>query len=174
MATKKIAVPTIIVGLSGIPVAIRIIGVQFLLVATVFILSFLFVGGVTTGNFLLIVIILGVIIIDLFITLIFYFDWMNKSYLIRPGSIVEKRGVLFRREETYACSNIEEIVLKQGILGRIFDFGSLRLYDPALKQSIYLTNIRSPHRYQSILRKEFMKPMENTGSRIILGQATQV
>lgn len=170
MATKKIASPTVIVRLSGIPVALRILGIQFLLIGSLFILSFLFVEGFTTANFILIFILLSIVIIDLFISLIFYFDWVNKSYEIRSQSIVEKRGIIFRREETYACSNIEEIILKQGILGRIFDFGSLRLYDPALQQSIYLTNIRDPHHYQTILRKLFMNKEVNVGSRVILGQ----
>ena len=43
------------------------------------------------------------------------------------------------------------ITLEQGLLGRIFNFGSLKLFDWALEENIHIYLIHSPLKYHHIL-----------------------
>lgn len=172
MATQQKIVPkTIVVELSQIPTMLRIGSIQL-----VTLLSFVFIFFISStllegiGGLVFVILIFMIVATNLFLSTLFYIDWKTKFYEIRPSAIVEKRGVLFRREEIYSCSNIEEIILRQGIIERIFGFGTIRMYDPSLRQSIYLKNIKSPYRYQEILSKRFQNSDSSGSSRVILGQ----
>lgn len=77
--------------------------------------------------------------------------WLEEYYEITPVEVVHRKGFLFRREERYTLDHIGSITLEQGIFGRIFNFGSLKLFDWALEENINIYLIHSPRKYNHIL-----------------------
>jgi hypothetical protein len=45
------------------------------------------------------------------------------------------------------------MTISQNILQKIFNFGSIRLFNPVLKEEIYISNVPEPHKYGSIIQQ---------------------
>ncbi|MEX2028436.1 MAG: PH domain-containing protein [Candidatus Curtissbacteria bacterium] len=79
-------------------------------------------------------------------------QWLNEYYEITPLELIHKKGLIFRREEKYNLSHLGSLKLDQNVIGRIFNYGSLRLYNWALEKDIALYLIHNPRKYNRILR----------------------
>lgn len=95
---------------------------------------------------------LGKIAFTLFIVL----EWLNEYYEITPTKIFYRRGIIWRKEDTFdvsgdKSSRITSIGIQQGILGRIFNYGTLFFYDRGVYKYYYLHYIHNPLRYLEIL-----------------------
>ncbi len=70
---------------------------------------------------------------------------------------------MHRKEQKYACNFVEGAKVEQSFLGLLFNYGTIELYDPALKEQVYLLNIANPKKYseiiQDIVSKEKNKSM---------------
>lgn len=94
----------------------------------------------------------GKILLTLFIVL----EWLNEYYEITPTKIFYRRGIIWRKEDTFylfrdRSSRISSIGIQQGILGKIFNYGTLFFYDRGVYKYYYLHYIHNPLRYLEIL-----------------------
>lgn len=95
----------------------------------------------------------GKIVLTLYIVL----SWLNEYYEIKPTQIVYRRGILWRKEDVYDLNprdpavRISSIGIQQGLLGRIFNYGTLFFYDRGTYKYEYLHYIHNPLRYFEIL-----------------------
>jgi membrane protein YdbS with pleckstrin-like domain len=87
--------------------------------------------------------------------LLFYavMRWHNHFYLVRPDKVFTSRGVFLRRQRFFALKNIESISVRQGVFGRIFNFGTLHLYAPTLNDRIHMFGISDPCRKEAIIER---------------------
>lgn len=87
-----------------------------------------------------------------FLTLFVVLQWLNEYYEIRPDRIIHRKGVIWRHEYIHEFSDIKSLKFRQGIFGRIFNYGSLSFFDwkEDKHKSIYL--IHNPQRYFKILQ----------------------
>lgn len=107
----------------------------------------LFVISSYVGYFLL----LGAAKISL--SLYVVLQWLNEYYEITPDRIVYRRGIIWRKVDVYDYAHIRSIGLHQSFLGRIFNFGSLAIYDRGVYKYYYLNYIHNPLKYFELLRK---------------------
>lgn len=91
-------------------------------------------------------------------------QWLEEYYEITPNWVKHKNGFLFKSEEKYRLDHIGSIDLEQGILGRIFNYGTIRLYDWALDRNFYLYLIHNPLKYHKIM--ETMLPESDTEKKV--------
>lgn len=100
-----------------------------------------------------IILFFGKFLLTLFVVL----EWLNEYYEITPTKIFHRRGILWRREDIYDISlksnKITSIGVKQGLLGRIFNFGTLFFYDRGVYEYYYLYYIHNPLRYLEVLHQ---------------------
>jgi membrane protein YdbS with pleckstrin-like domain len=160
---NKIKVP-IKVPRSPVPMTFRILTVQTATVFFILFALFFFVGIIGIGWIIALIVIVLAALTNIALSLLFYFDWKSRTYEIRQEGIVETRGIIARREDTYPCHNIESITMKQDLMARYFNYGTIQLYDPALKQTVYLVNIKEPEKIHNFLTKIFVlddKPAES-------------
>lgn len=94
--------------------------------------------------------------LDLVVSVFMALAWKKESYVIHPNKIVHTRGILFRRHDTYECNNIETVRLKQGVLAKLLNYGTLAIYDPALRRNIILYNIPDPLKYKKNIRNQLL------------------
>ncbi|MDO8487006.1 MAG: response regulator [Candidatus Curtissbacteria bacterium] len=88
----------------------------------------------------------------------------NSEYTeVSKDGVTKHSGILQRKEQTYACNFVEGAKLRQSFLGLLFNYGTIELYDPALKEQVYLLSIANPKKYsktiQNILSKEKDQPI---------------
>ena len=86
----------------------------------------------------------------LFIVIIL--NWSSQYYEIKSEGVIFISGVLGDRKRTYYYRNIESITLMKGIIGKIFNFGTIRMYNPSLNEYFYLKDISSPEKYIKIIK----------------------
>lgn len=86
-----------------------------------------------------------------------FLRWLNTVYIIRPDEIVVQKGILHIRENIYPTKRIEEVVVDQGLWGRIFNYGSVNIYSPTYKDELVLQDISQPHTYADVIRRSESK-----------------
>ena len=84
-------------------------------------------------------------------------SWMNNYYEVLPGVLILKKGVFRTISTTFSLSNIEFQRVDQGFLGKIFNFGTIEIFNPLLKQTFWLTNVPFPHRQLKVIQHESHK-----------------
>ncbi len=99
-------------------------------------------------TFLLVIFMINIIVV-IFIML----KWETEFAELTGDSLIKHKGIFNKTEQKYACNFVEAITLEQSILGVILDYGTIELYDPALKERIYLINIAKPKKYREIIEK---------------------
>lgn len=93
------------------------------------------------------------IVLTLFIVL----QWLNEYYEITPTKIFHRRGIIWRKEDSYdltpKSSRVTAIGLQQSALGKIFNYGTLFFYDRGVYKYYYMYYIHNPLRYLEILHQ---------------------
>jgi len=89
--------------------------------------------------------------------------WNFEYTEISNEGVIKHSGILHRKEQKYACNFVEGAKLEQSLLGLMFNYGTIELYDPALKEQVYIMNITDPKSFseviQDIISKDQNKPM---------------
>ncbi len=80
-------------------------------------------------------------------------QWLNEYYEITTKDIVYRKGLIFRKEERHLAEHIGSVKLEQGIFGRIFNFGTLKLFNWTKEKYVYLYLIHNPTKYMHILEE---------------------
>lgn len=94
---------------------------------------------------------LFIIFIKLTGTIFIIIQWVNEYYEISKNTLYHRKGVIFKTEEKYPLEHIAFIEFHQGILGRIFNFGSISLCDARRKSYEEMYLIHNPMRYARVI-----------------------
>lgn len=98
---------------------------------------------------LFLIMLIFTIVISIFVVL----KWQSEYTILTPSGIMQYSGILQKKEQRYACSFVEAVKLEQSLFGSIFNFGTLSLYDPEIKEDIYLENITDPKKSIDLIKK---------------------
>jgi uncharacterized membrane protein YdbT with pleckstrin-like domain len=77
----------------------------------------------------------------LFITL----DWITSYYILDGKSVITHSGIILSKEGSYDMAGIESVEISQGLFGKIFNFGTLTLFNPILKRDLKLKYVPDPY-----------------------------
>jgi hypothetical protein len=78
-------------------------------------------------------------------------QWVNEYYEITPKEVIHKTGFFLKKEEKHMLEHLGKLEIEQGLLGRIFNFGTLKLNNWALGKDAILYLIHNPMKYHYIL-----------------------
>lgn len=97
--------------------------------------------------------ILGLLLfIKAILTFFVLLSWLNEYYEISADKISHISGVIFKKEQRFSLPNIRQIILKQGLVGRIFNYGTIEFFDYAVKKYYQIYQIHNPVRYFNLLK----------------------
>ncbi len=96
---------------------------------------------------------IGLILIKILFMIIIIAQWLENYYEVKPGKIIYKSGFFSRTEREFDCNQITKVNLTQGIIGRLFNFGTINLYRPTTNEWFSLSNIPNPHRNLHLIQK---------------------
>lgn len=95
----------------------------------------------------------ALVVVKISLTIFIILQWLNEYYEISTTGVAHKSGLIFRKEDHKAFSEIESVAVDQGALGKLFNFGTINLY--AYRERTYATLylIHNPIKYYKILDK---------------------
>lgn len=99
-------------------------------------------------------------VIELIIILVIALKWAGHEYEINQGMIIHRQGIVKITEETYSLRSLGTTTISQGILGRILNFGTIKLYSPLLKQEYFLRNVHDPRHILEALEDDINSGVE--------------
>jgi len=80
--------------------------------------------------------------------------WSSTQYIINPKNLILQIGILKIKETVYATERIESTNVSQGIWSRIWNYGSVRIYNPLLKADLILRKIPDPYFYAAVFNNQ--------------------
>ncbi len=93
--------------------------------------------------------------------------WVSEFTEISKAGVIKHRGIILKKQQKYACSFIEGIKSSQSLFGALFNYGTIELYDPTLKEEIYLSNIpnikENSEKIQKLIPKKLEIPLPIVG-----------
>lgn len=101
------------------------------------------------GFSLLLALIITKIVLIIYVLL----SWTNEYFEITADQIIHYKGIFFKKEKRYSITNIRQIILHQGFLGKLMDFGTIEFFDYAVKKYFRLYQIHNPQRYFNLLNE---------------------
>ena len=153
-------------------IILRIIFTQAIFGLSLFFLSFLssflssYIETSSLSGFYFIILVAG-LLINIGIVFFIALKWNFEYTEISNEGVIKHSGILHRKEQKYACNFVEGAKLEQSLLGLMFNYGTIELYDPALKEQVYIMNVTDPKSYsetiQDIISKDQNKPMPFIG-----------
>lgn len=91
------------------------------------------------------------VVIKTSFTFFIIIQWLEEYYEITPVEIIHRNGFIIKKEKAYRLEHLGSLEIDQNIFGRIFNYGTLRLYNWALDKQMYLYLIHNPKKYHKIL-----------------------
>lgn len=98
--------------------------------------------------------------LKMFIVFWVLLEWVNNYYEITPKEIIHKRGFLFKSEERDTLDHLGTLAIKQGMLGRIFNYGTIELHNWMHSRTVMLYLIHNPMKYHHVLQSLLPKADE--------------
>lgn len=78
-------------------------------------------------------------------------QWFNEFYKVNKTSIVHTRGVFHRKEDIYSLKTVESGSVMQTLLGKLLNYGTVKIYSPVLKREYFLTEISDPQNIRDMM-----------------------
>jgi uncharacterized membrane protein YdbT with pleckstrin-like domain len=93
------------------------------------------------------------ILLQLIFTIFILLEWSSETYTISSDKIEHKVGTFSRKTQSYSLKDIRSASITEGVMGRLFNYGSIILHSPTLDQNIILYNIASPALALKVIEK---------------------
>lgn len=85
------------------------------------------------------------VVIEIAVVGLAILQWKNNYYILTPYEIKYVTGNLSKKETNYSIKNLQSVSYEQGLIGRVFNYGNVKAFSPALQRELILTEISSPH-----------------------------
>lgn len=145
---EKIYVPNINVRQSIFVLLLKIIAIEIIVSIAEIIFQTTFIFSTGTNVTLVVLLIIAKIVLAIYVIA----QWFNEYYLITQKEIIHKKGLFFKDEDRYVLSHIGRIEVDQNILGKIFNYGTVKLFNWIQEKEYRLYLIHDPIKYHNILK----------------------
>jgi uncharacterized membrane protein YdbT with pleckstrin-like domain len=83
-------------------------------------------------------------VFQIIFSLYIFLEWVMEKYSIFPDKIEHQSGIIFRETDSWQINNVETAFIAEGIIARLFGFGTITFHSPTLEEHIVLSNVPSP------------------------------
>jgi len=111
---------------------------------------------------------LALVFLKIALTIYVVMRWITEYYEVWPDVIIHKSGIIWRNQEKHPLSQMRSVRIEQGFFGKIFGFGTIRLYNWYLKTHTALYLIHNPIKYFHII--EGLMPKSEKEKEIFLDE----
>lgn len=81
--------------------------------------------------------------------------WVSTTYILNNQLLIKREGIINIIEKIYDLKTIRSISIKQGLIGKLFNFGDLTIKTSAsggYQEEIYIMGITNPAKYKANLQ----------------------
>jgi len=96
--------------------------------------------------------VLATSLIQLILTLIMFFRWMNENYEIREKEIIRKKGIFSVSQKSFPIKDAKEVIYKQNLLEKLANCGTVVVRNLQSKTVISMRNIENAELIADILK----------------------
>lgn len=96
---------------------------------------------------------LSLLLIQLLVVSKTTLNWYTTSYDIGENTITKSKGFLIKTEKIFNYINVKNIVYRQGLIGRFFDYGDLSFETVGDTGAFKIIGIESPKKMANVLEK---------------------
>lgn len=104
-------------------------------------------------TFISILIQIAILILVSFGIISLLIKWAGTSYVIKDNEIIVQNGLFNIKQKIYPLEGHEEVKIYKSFLGKIFDYGTLSIYQPVLQKYVILENIQDPDLFAEVIRQ---------------------
>jgi hypothetical protein len=76
---------------------------------------------------------------------------LTTSLILTSNRVIAKSGLISKKTIEITYEDFEDFTIKQGILGKLFLFGSIKIKGIQGKETIKITNIAAPKKFEKRL-----------------------
>jgi uncharacterized membrane protein YdbT with pleckstrin-like domain len=84
------------------------------------------IGGITASNLILLICV-GISVVVLISGLMDYMRWNAEQYIVTDRRVIQVRGVLSKRVTDSSLEKINDVELRQSLIGRMLNFGTVEI-----------------------------------------------
>lgn len=92
-------------------------------------------------------------LIKMYVTAFVIYSWLYEYYDITAHRVIHTKGLIHRTKLGYSYNHIKLIGLKQGLFGKLLNFGTIHLFDRSINKEIYIYLIHNPKRVLEFLEE---------------------
>lgn len=92
-------------------------------------------------------------VLGVYLIVMLVLQWINTYYILNPKEVIVRKGVISTYSGTYELANLQSMTVLQGVFGKIFNYGTIKLFNPVLKEDLYLSDISNPRKYAAIIQE---------------------
>ncbi len=97
------------------------------------------------------------IFIDMFLIIYTILSWSRTYYVIEKAEVRIIYGIFSKNEKAFALMHAQEVTVHKGLLGNLFNFGTVEIFSPSLKDRVYLLNIANPDECVSVIKEKLVE-----------------
>ena len=110
------------------------------------------VTNLTTAlNFSLLSLVVCLQTLDAAILIYLVIRWRSIRYRVSTTEIAIYHGTIDVHTDIYKTANIEQIKVRQSLLGKLFNYGTVTFFYPALATNVEMVNIPNPWFYARLI-----------------------
>jgi uncharacterized membrane protein YdbT with pleckstrin-like domain len=79
--------------------------------------------------------------------------WLNTYYVLSSNEVKYITGIITKREMNYSLKNVQSVSFEQGLIGRILNYGSIKIFSPALQKELIMTEVYNPTQIVVTIKK---------------------
>lgn len=97
----------------------------------------------------------GSYILQIFLIFTILLHWLNRRYYIDNSNLIVRTGIFTTKERIYNLKNLKSVTATQGIMGKIFHFGtvSIVITAPNIIEEVQLSEVPNPHALEMQFKK---------------------
>lgn len=109
--------------------------------------------GLLTTNIMIFIILL-LLLTKIVVGVLICLAWVRTYYEIHTERVIHYKGILVMNETIFSTKNVQEIWLTQDVLGKIFNYGTVTLYNPVLREKFHLRGISQASKYCDLIERQ--------------------
>jgi uncharacterized membrane protein YdbT with pleckstrin-like domain len=85
--------------------------------------------------------------------LLIVLSWVYNYYIIELKNIIIRKGIIFSKEERFNMEQLQSVSVRQGLFGKIFNYGTIELHNPEMDKKVFLRSIPDPYQEAAFIEK---------------------
>jgi uncharacterized membrane protein YdbT with pleckstrin-like domain len=99
------------------------------------------------------------VVLALLLALFVYLDiqyiiWRSESYTISDQRVLLRRGVIGKFSRSIGISRVQDVTTSQGLLGRVFDYGTVEIESAGKDGAEVLNYVPDPQDFRNVLLEQ--------------------